>query len=79
MAIDVEKLLREARGLAPDERVKIVTELLATLEPDVPGANRSDRDWLDEIERRARAAISGAPGLSWKAARAAVQKRLSNQ
>jgi putative addiction module component (TIGR02574 family) len=79
MATSADQLLGEALQLSPDERARIVAELLATLEPDVPGTRRSDGEWLQEIERRARAAISGVPGLSWEEARRAVQKRLSGQ
>ena len=48
----------------------LVAELLASLEPDVPGEARSADEWVAEIERRARAAIAGAPGLDPAEARA---------
>lgn len=75
----VDRVLGEALKLAPDERARIVAELLATLEPDLPGQDRSEAEWVHEIERRARAAIAGSPGLSWTEARAQVQNRLSTR
>ena len=55
-----------------------MAELLATLEPDGPSQDRIEADWVQEIERRARAAIAGGPGLSWVEARDQIQSRLSN-
>jgi hypothetical protein len=60
----VDRLLGEALGLSHDDRARIVTELLATLEPDVPSEGHSEVDWIREIERRARAAVAGSPALS---------------
>lgn len=74
----VDHLLGEALGLPSDDRARIVAELLASLPPDVPSQQRSESDWIREIERRARAAVAGCPGLSWTEARAEVQGRLSN-
>ena len=76
MASTADRLLGEALKLAPDERARIVAELLATLEPDVPG-ERDAREWVQEIERRARAALASSPGLSWTEARDQVRSRLS--
>jgi hypothetical protein len=52
--------------------------LLASLDPDVPGGRDREADWIAEIERRARAAIAGRPGVSWPEARAQILDRLSN-
>jgi hypothetical protein len=79
MASTADRLLGEALKLAPDERAKIVAELLATLEPDLPSERRSEDEWIQEIERRARVAIAGSPGVSWAEARNQVQSRLSTQ
>src|SRR5881397_712486 len=56
MATTADRVLGEALRLAPDERARIVAELLASLEPDVPSDRRTEAEWIDEIERRARAA-----------------------
>ena len=37
--------------LTPDERATIVAELLASLEPDLPTQARSEREWIEDIER----------------------------
>jgi hypothetical protein len=76
MTNTAKKLLGEALKLAPEERAEIVAELLATLEPDVPSARRSESEWIREIERRARAAIAGGPSVSWPDARKEVLRRL---
>jgi hypothetical protein len=79
MASTVDRVLGEALKLAPNERARIVAELLATLEPDLPSQGRTDAEWIQEVERRARAAIAGSPGMSWAEARAKVQSRLAAQ
>lgn len=79
MASTPDRLLDEARKLTPDERARIVAELLATLEPDLPSQRRSDEEWIQEIERRARAAIGGNPGLPWTEARDQIKDRLSTR
>jgi hypothetical protein len=55
-----------------------VVELLGTLDPEVPDREGCEADWIQEIERRARSAAAGGPGLSWTEARAQIQSRLSN-
>ena len=77
MASTADRLLGEALKLAPDERARIVAELLATLEPDLPSQRRTDEAWIQEIERRARAAMAGSPGMSWPEARDQIRSRLS--
>lgn len=79
MASAVDRLLDEALKLPPDERARIVAELLATLQPDLPSQQRSDEEWIREIERRARAAVSGSPGVAWPDARDQVRSRLSTR
>jgi putative addiction module component (TIGR02574 family) len=77
MANAIDRVLEEALKLAPEERARIVSELLASLEPDAPGDQRSEADWIRELERRARAAIAGTPGVPWTTARGQIQTRLS--
>lgn len=79
MASTIEHLLGEALKLPPEERARIVAELLATLEPDVPGIRRSDDEWIREIERRARAAVAGSSSLSWAEAREQAERRLRSR
>jgi putative addiction module component (TIGR02574 family) len=76
MASAADRLLGEALKLGPDERARIVAELLASLEPDLPGERRGEREWIEEIERRARAAMAGTPGVPWTEARDQVRSRL---
>ena len=79
MASAADRLLGQVLKLAPDERARIVVELLATLEPDLPSQRRCEAEWIQEIERRARAAMAGSPGIPWTEARKQVQSRLSTQ
>lgn len=79
MASTADRLLGEALKLAPDQRARIVAELLATLEPDSPSQRRSDDEWIQEIERRARAAMAGNPGVPWTEARDQIRSRLSTR
>jgi putative addiction module component (TIGR02574 family) len=74
----VDRLLRKALGLSVDERARLAAELLASLEPDVPVGQSEEDDWVQEIERRAQAAMAGSPGMSWSEARAWIQARISN-
>ena len=67
------------RHIRTDERTRIVADLLATLEPDLPSERRSESEWLEEIERRARAALAGSPGVSWSEARDQIRSRLSTR
>jgi putative addiction module component (TIGR02574 family) len=77
MATTPDEVLEEALRLPADERARIVAELLATLEPDLPSEQRSEAEWIQEIERRVRAAVSGDdPGVSWAEVRAKIEKRL---
>lgn len=79
MANTVDRVLEEALRLSPDQRVQLVAELLATLEPDTPGQRRTEAEWIQEVERRARAAVAGDPGISWAEARAQIQSRLPSR
>ena len=73
MSSTKDRLLEEALRLSPDQRAELVSELLATLEPDTPSERRSEAEWIGEIQRRARAAVAGSPGVSWAEARAQIQ------
>lgn len=55
------KLLEEAMRLPEDEREDLAAKLLDSLEPPT-GISVDDRD---EIEKRAKDARSGAPGVTW--------------
>ena len=69
-----EEVLKEALQLSEGERAGVAAELLASLEPDIE--RRDGEAWIAEVERRARAAIAGLPGLSWEETRTRVEKRI---
>jgi hypothetical protein len=75
MATTVEDLLKEALQLPEEERARVAAELLASLEPYIE--TRDSDAWIAEVERRAAAAISGVPGLSWEQTRTHIEERLS--
>ena len=55
------------------KRAELVIELLDSLEPPLSGEQRTDDAWIAEVERRARAALAGSPGISWDEARARIR------
>ncbi len=76
MAPSTQQLLKDALQLPDQQRAELVVELLDSLPSVEPGQERSDAQWLAEIERRARAAQAGATGISWEEARKEVIDRL---
>lgn len=79
MARPAEKVLREALELPENERAELVCDLLDSFGHPPQAADRSDEDWIAEIERRARAAIAGEPGIPWEEVRSGVKRRLSGE
>ena len=76
MSPSTQQLLKDALQLPDQQRAELVVELLDSLPSVEPGQERSDAQWLAEIERRARAAQAGATGISWEEARKQVIDRL---
>jgi putative addiction module component len=74
-----DQVLRDALQLSDEQRASLAAELLESLEPAVPSQGRSETQWIAEVQRRARAAISGQPGLSWDQALAKVTDRLTHK
>lgn len=59
MSLSVQKVLRDALRLSESERALLATELLGSLEVDIPSQQRTEKEWLIEVERRARAYRDG--------------------
>ena len=57
MAPSTQQLFKDALQLPDQQRAELVVELLDSLPSAEPGQERSDAQWLAEIERRARAGI----------------------
>ena len=72
------QLLEEALQLSEDQRAELTWGLLDSLSLP-PAEGRSDEEWLAEIERRARAALSGEPGIPWEEAQAEIRHRLARR
>jgi len=75
MSTPAEEILKEALQLSENERARVATELLASLDPDLE--TRDGDAWIAEVERRAQAAIDGAPGLTWDETRKRVEERIA--
>jgi hypothetical protein len=73
-----EAVLSEALELAPEERADVAFELLQSLD-SLPAPELTDEGWIAEIERRARAALAGEPGILWPEARRRVEERLQRR
>ena len=76
MAPSTQQLLKDALQLPDQQRAELVVELLDSLPSAEPGQERSDAQWLAEIEHQARVAQAGAGGVSWEEARKQVLDRL---
>lgn len=78
MARTAAQLLEEALRLPDDQRAQLTWGLLDSLGSHPPDT-RSEEEWIVEIERRSRAALSGEPGIPWKEARAEIRRRLAHR
>lgn len=76
MAPSTQQLLKDALRLPDQQRAELVVVLLDSLPSAEPRQERSDAQWLEEIERRAREAQAGAAGVSWEEARKQILDRL---
>ena len=74
MADSADAILKDALRLPEEERVRVASELLASVEFDIE--TRDSDEWIAEVERRAHAALAGVPGLTWDETRARVEERL---
>jgi hypothetical protein len=72
-------LLKDALDLPDEERLDLAAALLASLPPPGPRQSRTDSEWIVEIERRAHAALEGAPGIPWQQARSDIEARLARK
>jgi hypothetical protein len=79
VARNAGQLLSDALRLSDEERLELAIELLASVMPEVPGTDRPDREWIEEIERRARAAAGGEAGLSWQDVRTGIETKLTRR
>lgn len=66
MARSTQQLFKDALQLPDQQRAELVIELLDSLTPAEPGQASSDAERLGEIDRRARAAQAGVPGIAWE-------------
>jgi putative addiction module component (TIGR02574 family) len=74
-----QKLLKDALQLSESERMSLAAELLGSLAPHGSRQQRTENEWRAEVERRARAALAGAPGLTWDETLTRVTDRLPHR
>jgi hypothetical protein len=79
MSIDPDAVLREALALPVDRRAEVAAELLASLdEPVQDDPDVIRREWAEELDRRARRALSGEdPGEPWTEVRDRIRSKLA--
>lgn len=77
MSRSTEALRDEVLALSQRERAELAADLLASL-PHPPD-DRDSAEWIEEIERRARAALAGEAGVSWEEARSAAERRIARK
>ena len=78
MTEPARKLLRDVLGLPEEDRVRIATEVLASL--DGPPDADWDAAWAVELERRQQAAADrGDPAPEWAEVRARILARLGRE
>ncbi len=51
-------------------------KLQKSLDSAPPGSERSEEEWIVEIERRVQSVLDGEPGIPWEDVKAAVSQRL---
>lgn len=72
-----DSILKEALTLPEDERTTVVLGLLDSLDPPDPLGHLDEGEWLAEIDRRAKRAISGeSRGTAWETVRARIESKL---
>jgi hypothetical protein len=79
MAQSAKKILKQALLLPDKERAEVIAESLDSLPPSDPTEARSDEEWIAEVERRARATLTGSAALSWEQARMQITERLERK
>lgn len=79
MSVESEALLREVLSLPASERAQVAAELLVSLdEPAVDDPEEVRAAWAEELEVRARRALSGRDvGQPWPDLRNQVRSQLS--
>lgn len=79
MSVESKALLREALALPASERAQVAAELLVSLDDPAYDDPESVRTaWAEELEVRARRALSGQDvGQPWPALRDRVRNQLS--
>lgn len=77
MSTATARILEDALRLPDNDLADLAAELLASLTPRTRAEERTEDEWLAEIERRARGAIAGSPGIPWDEARQEIERRIA--
>jgi Putative addiction module component len=73
----LDDLFEAALRLSAELRARLAQVLLSSLQ-DEP-ETRSSEVWIAEVERRARDALNGAPGIPWCEARRQIEGSLRSR
>lgn len=73
MSAQARQILEQALQLDDAERAALAADLVASLGPP---DDRTDEEWIREVERRARRALAGGPSFSWEEVREGIRRRL---
>jgi putative addiction module component (TIGR02574 family) len=79
MARSAKQVLEEAMLLSEDERGELVRDLLDSFGVPPSQVEPPEKEWLAEIERRARRVLAGEPGIPWEDVRSAIRQRLAGR
>jgi putative addiction module component (TIGR02574 family) len=73
----IDDLFESALRLSAELRARLAQVLLSSLQEEPE--TRSSEAWLIEVERRARDAHDGAPGIPWSEARRQIEDSLRSR
>jgi putative addiction module component (TIGR02574 family) len=59
MSPTAQEILKDAIKLSESERASLAAELRGSLKPDIPSQQRTEKEWLTEVERRVQAYRDG--------------------
>ncbi|MBI4600659.1 MAG: addiction module protein [Planctomycetes bacterium] len=79
MSRNAQSLLEEALRLPDDQRANMVAELLRSLPPPQASHDRSNEEWIAEIERRARRGMAGEHAIPWHEVRERAEAKLRRE
>ncbi len=75
MAVTREELLQTAMELSDTDRLLLATDLIETVDEEIPGWSVDDPELHAELERRA---ADASPGIPWKTVESQLRADLNS-